>query len=534
MAGFKETPRQKMIGMMYLVLTALLALNVSKDILTAFVTVNKSMEETNANFKTKLDETYAKFDQQKSLSPDKVTEYWQKAQDAKKLSQDLVDYLRVVRNEVITATDRNVKSVQQADTTDLKDIASKDNFDAPTLYFLGTDVTKGKADEMIQKFAAFRTQMTGLVKTDDQAKLQLGLNTEGKFIDEYGKSQSWKEHYFNRTILAADLVLLNKFIAEIRNAEYDVVSRLYTYISATDFKFSEISAKVIPLRQYVFKGESFEAEVLVAAYDTTGSPKVMYRMGSEKWTGGTGTLVPGERGLVNLKIGTGGMNYGEQKYAGVIIIKNPQGIEEERPFSGSFVVQEPLAVISPDKVSVLYAGLNNPVSVSVPGVPASAIDLKLAGGNAKLVKGEKGQYLITPNDRTQVKLEVTASIGKEIRKMGERTFRVMPVPAPVAIVGGKKSMDAISTADLQRAQISAVLRDFLFDDVRYEVISFSIGATINGSFTDVAVVGNKVNADAVSRILNRVGARQLVTFSNIKVKGPDGVKAIDPVVLKTL
>lgn len=534
MAGFKETPRQKMIGMMYLVLTALLALNVSKDILTAFVTVNKSMEETNANFKTKLDETYAKFDQQKSLSPDKVTEYWQKAQEAKKLSQDLVDYLRVVRNEVITATDRNVKSVQQADTTDLKDIASKDNFDAPTLYFLGTDVTKGKADEMIQKFAAFRTQMTGLVKTDDQAKLQLGLNTEGKFIDEYGKSQSWKEHYFNRTILAADLVLLNKFIAEIRNAEYDVVSRLYTYISATDFKFSEISAKVIPLRQYVFKGESFEAEVLVAAYDTTGSPKVMYRMGSEKWTGGTGTLVPGERGLVNLKIGTGGMNYGEQKYAGVIIIKNPQGIEEERPFSGSFVVQEPLAVISPDKVSVLYAGLNNPVSVSVPGVPASAIDLKLAGGNAKLVKGEKGQYLITPNDRTQVKLEVTASIGKEIRKMGERTFRVMPVPAPVAIVGGKKSMDAISTADLQRAQISAVLRDFLFDDVRYEVISFSIGATINGSFTDVAVVGNKVNADAVSRILNRVGARQLVTFSNIKVKGPDGVKAIDPVVLKTL
>ncbi|MCE1167469.1 MAG: gliding motility protein GldM [Sphingobacteriia bacterium] len=534
MAGFKETPRQKMIGMMYLVLTALLALNVSKDILTAFVTVNKSMEETNANFKTKLDETYAKFDQQKSLSPDKVTEYWQKAQDAKKLSQDLVDYLRVVRNEVITATDRNVKSVQQADTTDLKDIASKDNFDAPTLYFLGTDVTKGKADEMIQKFAAFRTQMTGLVKTDDQAKLQLGLNTEGKFIDEYGKSQSWKEHYFNRTILAADLVLLNKFIAEIRNAEYDVVSRLYTYISATDFKFSEISAKVIPLRQYVFKGESFEAEVLVAAYDTTGSPKVMYRMGSEKWTGGTGTLVPGERGLVNLKIGTGGMNYGEQKYAGVIIIKNPQGIEEERPFSGSFVVQEPLAVISPDKVSVLYAGLNNPVSVSVPGVPASAIDLKLAGGNAKLVKGEKGQYLITPNDRTQVKLEVTASIGKEIRKMGERIFRVMPVPAPVAIVGGKKSMDAISTADLQRAQISAVLRDFLFDDVRYEVISFSIGATINGSFTDVAVVGNKVNADAVSRILNRVGARQLVTFSNIKVKGPDGVKAIDPVVLKTL
>ncbi len=534
MAGFKETPRQKMIGMMYLVLTALLALNVSKDILTAFVTVNKSMEETNANFKTKLDETYAKFDQQKSLSPDKVTEYWQKAQDAKKLSQELVDYLRVVRNEVITATDRNIKSVQQADTTDLKDISAKDNFDDPTRYFLGTDVTKGKADEMITKFADFRSRMTNFVKPEDQAKLQLGLSTEGKFIDEYGKAQSWKEHYFSRTILAADLVLLNKFIAEIRNAEYDVVSRLYSYISATDFKFSEISAKVIPLRQYVFKGESFEAEVLVAAYDTTGSPKVMYRMGSDKWTGGSGTVVPGERGLVNLKIGTGGMGYGEQKYAGVIIIKNPQGIEEERPFSGSFVVQEPLAVISPDKVSVLYAGLNNPVSVSVPGVPASAIEMKLAGGNARLTKGDKGQYIITPNDRSQIKLEVTAKIGNEVRKMGERTFRVMPVPPPVAIVGGKKSMDAISTADLQRAQVSAVLRDFLFDDVRYEVISFSIGATINGSFTDVAVVGNKVNGDAVSRILNRVGARQLVTFSNIKVKGPDGIKAIDPVVLKTL
>jgi len=89
MAGYKETPRQKMIGMMYLVLTALLALNVSKQMLDAFIVVNETMENTNTNFNRKLDNTISKFRVQYQMNPNKVGPYWERAQKARKLSETL-------------------------------------------------------------------------------------------------------------------------------------------------------------------------------------------------------------------------------------------------------------------------------------------------------------------------------------------------------------------------------------------------------------------------------------------------------------
>ena len=524
MAGYKETPRQKMIAMMYLVLTAMLALNVSKDIIQAFGTVNESMEQTNNSFDKKLRETYSKFESQATIGGASAKEWYDKALIAKKLSDSLVNYLNHMKNELIVFSDRSIKTLEQADTTPLIRIKAKDNFDDPTRFFLGTDVSKGKAEDLKRVFKDYKEKMTQLVKDEDHPKLQLGLITEGKFRDEYGAVQTWEKHYFYHTILSADLVILNKYIAEVRNAEFDVVSLLSSYIGATDFKFNKIAAKVIPNRKYLFKGEEYQAEVLVAAYDTTSTPNIIYRLGIDKWlpsyASGASNVTSGELGMAHLKISTAGMDYGPKKFAGVITILNPLGVEEQYEFADEFVVQEPVAVISLDKMSVLYIGLDNPITVSVPGIPPDNLDIKISGP-AEVKRLSAGKFEIRPTSPGSLKMQVYANIENTSRLMGERTLRLLPVPDPTIVVGGKTAGQSIALADLQNAKVDAVLKGFLFDDVRFVVTRFEVLASIGGLTQSVTVKGNIMNDEAKS-MLRKLGSNQQVIISNISVRGPDG------------
>jgi len=524
MAGYKETPRQKMIAMMYLVLTAMLALNVSKDIIQAFVTVNESMEQTNNSFDKKLRETYSKFESQATIGGASAKEWYDKALIAKKLSDSLVNYLNHMKNELIVFSDRSIKTLEQADTTPLIRIKAKDNFDDPTRFFLGTDVSKGKAEDLKRVFKDYKEKMTQLVKDEDHPKLQLGLITEGKFRDEYGAVQTWEKHYFYHTILSADLVILNKYIAEVRNAEFDVVSLLSSYIGATDFKFNKIAAKVIPNRKYLFKGEEYQAEVLVAAYDTTSTPNIIYRLGIDKWlpsyASGASNVTSGELGMAHLKISTAGMDYGPKKFAGVITILNPLGVEEQYEFADEFVVQEPVAVISLVKMSVLYIGLDNPITVSVPGIPPDNLDIKISGP-AEVKRLSAGKFEIRPTSPGSLKMQVYANIENTSRLMGERTLRLLPVPDPTIVVGGKTAGQSIALADLQNAKVDAVLKGFLFDDVRFVVTRFEVLASIGGLTQSVTVKGNIMNDEAKS-MLRKLGSNQQVIISNISVRGPDG------------
>ena len=130
-----ETPRQKLIGMMYLVLTALLALNVSKEILEAFVTVNQSMEETNGNFGKKIASTYASFKNRYTVNKEKVGPYWEKAQKVRDLSQDVIGYIKNLQAELIAYSD-NIP-IEEAKKKPLEEVKGKDSFNDPTAFFIG-------------------------------------------------------------------------------------------------------------------------------------------------------------------------------------------------------------------------------------------------------------------------------------------------------------------------------------------------------------------------------------------------------------
>ena len=242
-----------MIGMMYLVLTALLALNVSKEIMDAFLVVNESMENTTSNFSTKLDNTYSKFKIQYQLNPNKVGPYWEKAQKVQKLSDNLTRYIDSLRYVVILRAE-GLKSLDSAKTFNLRKIKRKDDYNTPTRFFIGSseDGSAGEAKVLRQKIETYKKQMLDLVDPKYRETIKIGLVTTGDYKTADGKKQNWEMHNFYRTIIAATVTILNELKAEVYNAEFDVVNNLFTTISAEDWKFDEIQAKVIPKSSYIF------------------------------------------------------------------------------------------------------------------------------------------------------------------------------------------------------------------------------------------------------------------------------------------
>lgn len=187
-----ETPRQKLIAMMYLVLTALLALNVSVDILNAFVIVNESMEETNKIFSDKVEANYSAFERALAENETKARPDYDKAKQVKAWADELVAYIQNVKWEVIAKTEGI--SLEDAKTRSIRAVKKKDNYDIPTHYFIGDspDGSKGKARELKEKIITFKTNILSVLPEDKHEQVQIGLNVEGDFTDLNNKVKNWE------------------------------------------------------------------------------------------------------------------------------------------------------------------------------------------------------------------------------------------------------------------------------------------------------------------------------------------------------
>ncbi|MDP1622950.1 MAG: gliding motility protein GldM [Bacteroidales bacterium] len=528
MAGYKETPRQKMIGMMYLVLTALLALNVSKQIMDAFIVVNESMETTNENFSKKLDNTYSKFKIQYQLNPNKVGAFWEKAQQAHILSENLSQYIDSIKYLVIMRTDK-LASMDEARKITLRETKRKDNYDIPTRFFIGSspDGSAGEAKILREKIETYKKQMLELVDPKFRASIKMGMVTQGPFYDADGKKQNWEMHNFYRTILAATVTILNKTKAEVYNAEFDVVNHLYGSIDALNFKFDKIKAKVIPKSSYIFLGEEYQAEILVGAYDTKQNPNVRYALGADTLTPANykkATSLEGSQGLVLLKLA--GSTEGLKKFAGIIKIISPLGDTMSFHFKDEFIVARPAITISPSKMNVFYIGVDNPVEISVPGSPERIIPTISTGS----IRPEGKEWIVTnltAGSAREAVISVNAVFSGKTKNMGSYTFRLKTVPDPVIKVASKNE-GFISKSLLMASPYLIPEMPPGFDfDLRYVVTSFIFStSTAAGEGSDAKVQGNRLTPEILKTITNsRKGQR--IWFDDIYVKGPDGTRKVN-------
>jgi len=527
MAGAKETPRQKMIGMMYLVLTALLALNVSKDILDAFVLINESLEVTNENFAKKNELTYNIFEQQLALAPEKVRPFYEKAMKAKEYTDDLVSFINNHKYEMIAMVE-NI-SLEEAKNRPLKDIQAKDNYDKPTNYWVGSapDGSEGNARPLRLKIEEYKENMLALLDESQRGSINLGLNTEGPFFDATGTQKNWEMYNFHYIVTAASVTNLNKMITEIRNIEFDVASALYAGISAEDFKFDKIAAKVVPKSQVVMVGDHFEAEIFVAAYDTKDNPEIIVGDDIDTLT----FKISGDRKEVTASDGVGILKIpataeGRRTYGGVIKVVAPSGDVNEYPFRGEYFVQRPSATVAPTKMNVFYIGVDNPVSVSVPGVPPEQVSVSMTGGTIRASRGRDASgdwtHIVRPDAGARdAVVRVSANIDGSSRSMGQASFRVRRVPDPVAYIANTREGNVSSAALVAAGGLIPRLDNFEFD-MNFTITSFTFLMSVPGGDIQEARSGSNRLTPEMTQMLQRARRGQRVWFENISARGPDG------------
>ena len=529
MAGYKETPRQKMIGMMYLVLTALLALNVSKEILDAFLVVNESMETTNDNFAKKLDNTYSKFVIQYQLNPNKVGPFWEKAQKAHELSDKMVKYIDSIKYVVIMRTEK-LESMDEARKLNLRVAKRKDNYDTPTRFFIGSspDGSAGESRILKNRIEIYKKQMLELVDPKFRGAIKIGMDTKGPFYDRDGATQSWEMHNFYRTILAATVTILNKIKAEVYNAEFDVISNLYGSIDALNFKFDKIQAKVIPKSSYVFLGDEYQAEILVGAYDTKQNPDVRYMMGADSLSPANfknATPLAGSNGLVLLKLG--GSSEGLKRFAGIIKVVSPLGDTMSFHFKDEFIVAKPVLTISPTKMNVLYIGVDTPLEISVPGSPERIIPSISTGTIHQVGKEWIVSNLSAASGAREALMTVNAVFAGKTKNMGSYKCRLKTVPDPMIKIAGKN--EGFIFKNLLLASpflVPEMIPGFDFD-LKYTVTSFVFStSTSAGEGSDVRVQGNRLTPE-ILKIISNARKNQRIWFDDIYVKGPDGTRKVN-------
>jgi gliding motility-associated protein GldM len=527
MAGFKETPRQKMIGMMYLVLTALLALNVSKEILEAFVIVNESVEQTSANFSEKVADLHADFSIQNSLDRAKVGPFYDKSVIVKNKSQELINYIDSLKFYVISKVEKI--PFDSAKVRTLKHIHAKDNYETPTNILVGEEgFKKAKGYELQKKIDAYRAAMLQLIPEKDRASFKLGLKTDGDYKDADGARLNWVRHNFYHTILAADVTIFNKLINEVHNSEYDVVSYLYQDITKEDFKFSSITAKVLPTSVFVFQGDSYKADVFVAAVDESSKPSVDYVMGTTEWDdgfmGGSNVVtLQGDSGMVSMDINTKGYKPGEYTFSGRIGIKKPNnGGMEYHSFSSKFFVAEPSANVAATKMNVFYRGVDNPIKISAAGVPPSQLEYSVRGDGRIVKKGKEG--LVVTNLKQKKVQKVTVMVysndGKDKKKLGEQEFRVKDLPNPDVYVRGISDKGIVAKQSfLVNPYLLCALPEYVNFEYKYKVVSFSMVITKNGDTFIKHATSAKLSPEMKDYIKN-ARKNSMIVFTDIQVQGP--------------
>ena len=535
MSGGKETPRQKMIGMMYLVLTALLALNVSKEILNAFVTVEEGLNKTNVNFDGKNGILYQKFEKAMGDNKTKTKPWYDKAMQAKKLSTELCSFIDDLKSELYLEVQK-LPSKEVADTFSLKYLDSKDNYDTPTHFMIGDDPehATGKAVELKQKIEEYKKVLTGLVPEKEKAGLKLGLSTEDVYSISEEKMVTWEGNAFYHNTMAATMTIFAALKNDVKNAESDVVNTLLKAIDANDFKFDAIEAKVVAPTSYIVAGEKYTADIFVSAHSSTQNPEIV--IGQVDTTNrtqpkllGTGTPVTVINGVGKYEVSTG--SEGIQEYNGLINVKAPDGSIKAYPFHGEYMVARPSMAVSPTKMNVFYIGVENPVDISVAGAAPTDVVATLSGATGSISSAGQGHYVVKVSAGQKCDINVAVKTKTGTKSMGKMEFRIKKVPSPLASFAGITGDGKASKGELQSAGgLIPKLEDFVFD-LKFPVISWVMSMNVNGAFVDYPAQGPGVTS-SMKELLNRAKSGGKVLIEQVKVQAPDGVRSIPGCVIK--
>lgn len=498
MASGKQTPRQKMINMMYLVLTALLALNISKDILQALTKLNASLDQTVQTVEKKNEDIYQAFVAAANENPQKAGKWRDMAFEVREESDELYQRIAQMKDTLVGLTG-GVDEETGVPT-------GLDNREKVANFLLN----EKHASELKEEINAYRDVMMKMAGDNKQLKanIQEIFNTSDQAVGEDGVQTSWESANFEHFPLAAVLPFLTDIQAKVRNTESDVISTLQYNIGKTDLKFTGVRAVVMPKSTYVAQGDEYEAEVFVAAYDDTQEPKIVIngeQLSEDNIEGGVG------------KIKIPANSVGEKTWAGVITIDQIGKDPLEIPVEASYTVAPPTAVISPTKMNVLYRGVENPLEIGVPGVDPSKLVVS-GPGVSKVGAGEYMANVTNVNGRT---VNIGVSVEEEdgsTRKIGSKEFRIKGLPPALGTMY-KKNSGQLGKSLIKAGEVQATYEDFPFD-MQLSVTGFEV---VIPGFPPERVSGSSMPSSVKTRI-DRMKPGETIMIREIRAKGPKGVR----------
>ena len=567
MAGGNLSPRQKMINMMYLVLTALLALNVSKEVLKSFFEVNVGIERTTANFHDKNDDTYLAFEAAAENNPVKYKGVRDKAYLVKNRVDEISIYIQEMKYDLVSAVDKGIvylgepASILDAEGDIIKEEAvvekkfselsnaqklmpiahlnNKDNRDQAGELFYPKHIAKEKRRSSILKkdIEEYRDFLIELSKGNQT--LIDNVNMIFDFSDKGSgkKKQSWEEYNFVDMPSVGALTILSKIQSDLRNTEADVISYLKRNIDAKALKFTSAEGIQIPENSFVLRGDSFKAEIFITAKNENQKPDI-YIGEYDSLVNGQYQMV-GDYETVPVKNGKGYFSTrtsseGVKQWGGLIAMKTESGTKFY-PFKGSYLVANKSVVVSPVNMNVFYLEVDNPVKLSVPGFAAADISASMSNGSIRATKKTAGEWTARPNKKGKSKVTLFATIDGKRTRMGDMEFRVKEVPPPKPYIGGKADGVIDKQRMLAAGGIQAKLEDFDFKGVRYKIVSYSFTTVYKGDQVTETVNGQRFNAK-INAIINNTKSGNSITVSNIMAKRTDAkgtaTRSLPPLVLK--
>jgi gliding motility-associated protein GldM len=502
-----KEPRQIMINLMYLVLTAMLALNISSEILHAFKTINQSITQSNASISGKNNELYQAFqdNENQPAKHDRVKPYNDRAKQIKAEAQKMIAYLESWKDRIIA------ESGGYTDDKDgEKEIKAEGNIDASTLLL----VERKGGDSLKQKLLDFRTTILNAIDPAAKSKIdkQLPVKVENPKKSDNNPQADWSTGNFHNMPVMACVALMSKFQNDVRNSEALAVQELFAEAHQSEIKFDEIAAIGVPKTSYVLAGQKVEASIMMVAYNKAAQLQV---------SPGGGHISKIQDGIAQWETIASGV--GLQTVRGSVTVDLGDR-KETKNYQFEYMVGSTGASMQLDKMNVFYIGVPNPITVSAAGY--SLEDVSVAIPNATITPGtEKGKYNIMVTNPGEVEAAIMAKTQEAgVKKVGGQKVRIKFIPDPEAQVAGKNSGLVASSTFRVQSGVIAVLKNFDFD-ARFIVQSFQFsmlpkrGELIGPYMCNSA----RFNSNAqVQAAIERCKPGDKIFIEEIKAKGPDG------------
>ena len=530
MSGEKLSPRQKMIGMMYLVLTAMLALNVSKDAVEAFKNVDKGLTQIVSNYSKKNDLIYQDFDRAAAENPQKAGELRNTAYEVKQRADETFNFIQGLKIEIITTAEGPNTMAVRGNEVFIDEINKIDENNIPSQILIGAN-ENGKAYDLKNILNEYRDFLIGTLEGRNPSAEETlrGLLDTSDGREKDGQLTPWANYNFQALPLVAVICILSEHQVAVRNAETEVLNHLYAQIDASSFKFNKLVPIVMPINSdYVTMGSDYEAQVFISAMDTTQQPRIIVE-GQEL------PLDEAGRGIYRVRASS----TGPKRWGGVIALRAPDGELREFPFDAAYMVGEQNVIISPTAMNVMYAGILNPIDVSVPGVSPDRIRVRVENGtySTERVRDSRGQNFrgigsVTPTAVGQnVRVIVTADVGGRPMQFAPYEFRVKAVPDPVATFAQRSTGTVPRATAAAQTGVFAVMPDFDFD-LNYQITGFSVLYSERGMDYEEASTSSNLTARQRELIGRLVRGNNLI-IKDIKARGPDGrIRDLLPIVLR--